>query len=228
LKPWLHVQWCLPTIDGEFVARMEDLLDLYADPREPALPVVCYDEKPVQFLADAAPSLPVEPGQAARIDYEYARQGTGNLLACFQPLGGWRTVEVSPRRTRQDFARVMRRLVVEDFPDATRIRVVLDNLSTHTLGALYETFPADEARRIASKLEFHYTPKHASWLNMVEIEFAVLERQCLGRRIPDQATMQHEIDAWQARRNARHATVEWRFTTPDARMKFQRRYPTPS
>jgi hypothetical protein len=224
----LKQQWCVPALDAEYVARMEDVLDLYAHPFDPAQPVVCYDEKPVQFLGAARAGAPVEPGRSAREDYEYVRQGSGSLLALFQPLAGWRQVEVSAQRTKVDFARVMRALVDEHFPTATRIRVVLDNLNTHTLGALYEAFPAAQARQLAEKLELHYTPKHGSWLNMVELEFAVLERQCLDRRVPDAATMAREVAAWQARRNASGATVAWRFTTPQARVKLHRLYPNHS
>jgi hypothetical protein len=207
---------------------MEDVLDLYEEPPNPLLPKVTYDEKPVQYLGDVLPPLPCEPGQPARHDYEYVRNGTGSLLACFDPDRGWRHVEVSERRTKQDFARVMRDLVEVHYPEATRIRVVLDNLNTHTYGALYDTFPPEEARRIAQKLEFHYTPKHASWLNMVEMEFSVLERQCLSRRIPNATVMKQEIAAWEQRRNASKATITWRFTTSAARSKLGHLYPTPS
>ncbi len=170
--------------------------------------------------------LPPQPGQPQRIDYEYHRNGTCNLFTYFQPLAGWRHVEVTDRRTKQDFAYCMKFLVDVHFPLAEIIRVVIDNLNIHTPAALYETFEAKEARRILKKLEFHYTPKHGSWLNQVEIELSVLSRQCLERRIPDQETLKQEITAWEESRNQARATVAWRFTTTDARVKLQRLYPS--
>ena len=170
--------------------------------------------------------LPPQPGQPQRIDYEYHRNGTCNLFTYFQPLAGWRHVEVTDRRTKQDFAYCMKSLVDVHFPLAEIIRVVIDNLNIHTPAALYETFEAKEARRILKKLEFHYTPKHGSWLNQVEIELSVLSRQCLERRIPDQETLKQEITAWEESRNQARATVAWRFTTTDARVKLQRLYPS--
>jgi len=205
---------------------MEEVLDLYAEPPDPKRPRVCFDEVPSQLVGETRAPLPAAPGQPARYDYEYQRNGTANLFVAVQPEAGWRHVDVTDRRTKPDFAHQMRALVDEHFPDADVVRIVLDNLNTHTPAALYETFPPEEARRIVSKLEFHYTPTHGSWLNMAEIENGVLSRQCLERRLPDAATLRHEVAAWQARRNAARATIDWRFTTPDARTKLARLYPS--
>jgi transposase len=204
---------------------MEDLLDLYAEPYDPRRPVVCLDERPYALLGDVQDPLPMGPGQPQRVDYEYERHGSCNLFLVFQPLQGWRQVSVTERRTSEEFAWQIKRLVDEAFPEAKVIRVVLDNLNTHTPAALYQTFPPEEARRLTRKLEFHYTPKHASWLNMVEIEFSILARQCLNRRLPEREEVQREVQAWAEARNAARATVEWRFTTADARLKFHRLYP---
>lgn len=209
---------------ADFVWRMEDILDLYAEPYDPRRPVVCFDERPYRLLGDKHPPLPMEPGQPQRVDYEYERRGRCNLFLTFQPLTGWRHVEVTERRTGEDFAWQMKWLVDEVFPEAEVIRVVLDNLNTHTPAALYRTFPPEEARRLTRKLEFHYTPKHGSWLNMVEIEFSVLARRCLNRRLPDVESVRREVEAWERDRNAARATVEWRFTTTDARLKLHRLY----
>jgi transposase len=205
---------------------MEDILDLYARPYDPARPVVCFDECPYQLVEEVRQPLPARPGQPLRYDYEYRRMGTCNLFIAFQPALGWRQVEVTDRRTKQDFAHQMRALVDVHFPDAETIVLVLDNLNTHTLAALYEAFEPAEARRIARKLEFHFTPNHASWLNMVEIELSVLSRQCLGGRIPSTEHLQHQIAPWQVDRNARQATVRWQFSVSDARDKMQSLYPS--
>jgi len=207
---------------------MEDVLDLYAQPYDPARPVVCFDELPYQLLDHTAAPLPCAPGHPAREDYEYERHGTCNLFITFQPFQGWRQVDVTERRTKQDFAQQMHALVHVHFPDAEVIRVVLDNLNTHTPAALYDAFPPAEARRLTEKLEFHYTPKHGSWLNMVEIELSVLARQCLDRRLPDRATVQQVVTAWVERRNAYRASVDWRFTVHDARTKLVDLYPPQS
>jgi hypothetical protein len=204
---------------------MEDVLDLYAEPYMADRPVVCFDERPFQLLAETRPPQPVARGRPARIDYEYRRQGTVNLFLCLEPRAGWRHLTVTRHRTNQDFARQMRDLADVHYPEARVIAVVLDNLSTHSPAALYQTFPPEEARRLVKRLEFHYTPKHGSWLNMAELEFAVLSRQCLDRRLPDQATLQGEIGAWEAQRNAARATVQWRFTVAQARSKLRRLYP---
>ncbi len=208
---------------------MEDVLDLYEEPYDPKKPVVCFDELPYQLVAETRTPVPAKPGRPARYDYEYERRGTANLFALFEPKAGWRHLEVTDRRTALDFACQMRKLADEHYPQAQKIRVVLDNLNTHTPAALYRAFEPGEARRILRKLEFHYTPKHGSWLNQVEIEFSVLSRQCLlGRRIPDKETLAQQSGAWEGERNKRGATVEWRFTTEDARTKLERLYPSSS
>jgi hypothetical protein len=204
---------------------MEDILDLYAEPYDPRYPVVCFDESPYQLVSEVRQPLPVAPGRPGRYDYEYRREGTCNLFMFFQPLRGWRHVEVTDRRTAQDFAHCMRDLSAIHFPKATVISVVLDNLNTHTPAALYETFAPAEARRILCKLDFRYTPKHGSWLNMAEIEFAVLAKQCLDQRLPQQEAVRGTISPWETRRNAEQATVTWQFTTPKARRKLKRLYP---
>lgn len=205
---------------------MEDVLDLYAEPYDPTRPQVCLDECPYQLLSDVQPPLPVAPGQPVRVDYEYEREGTCNLFMFFEPHRGWRHVKVTDRRTAQDFAACLRDLVDTHYPDAALIRLVTDNLNTHSPAALYATFPAEEARRIARKLEWHYTPKHGSWLDMAEVELAILARQCLDRRIPDRETLEREVAAWEARRNVCQATVDWQFTTDTARDKLKRLYPS--
>lgn len=205
---------------------MEDVLTLYHLPYDPRFPVVCLDEFPLALQADARASLPASPGQVRREDFEYERRGSCNLFVAFQPLAGWRWVWCEPRRRKQEFAHVVRALVDEYFPDAERIRLVCDNLNTHTPAAFYDTFPAEEARRITERIEFHYTPPHGSWLNMVEIDASVMARQCLGRRIGDMATLEEQVSAWAEARNAERASVEWHFTPEAARVKFQRRYPS--
>lgn len=204
---------------------MEAVLELYAQPYDPTLPVVCLDERPVQLLDDVLQPLPAQPGFKRRFDYEYHREGACNLFMLFQPLQGWRHVKVTATRTKLDFAHCLRDLVDLHFPQATCIQVVLDNLNTHTLGALYEAFDPAEARRIARKLCFHFTPKHGSWLNMVEIELSILSRQCLNRRIPNPTLLQSEAAAWADTRNALQATVHWCFSTHDARTKLASLYP---
>jgi transposase len=227
LKPWRQDMWCIPQIDGTYVARMEDVLDLYAEAPDPKRPVVCFDESPTQLIGEARQPIPAAPGQPTRYDYEYRRNGTVNLFVFLDAHRPWRNVKVTEQRTARDFAECMRDLVDRHYPQADLIRVVLDNLSTHSAGALYEAFPATEARRMLRRLEFHYTPKHASWLNMVEIEIGVLRSQCLDRRIGDRDTLAAEIDAWQRQRNAADARVKWMFTTERARTKLARAYPDP-
>jgi hypothetical protein len=207
---------------------MEDLLDLYAEDFDPLRPVVCFDELPYQLVAETCLPLPLRPGKPLRYDYEYRRNGTCNLFMFFQPLVGWRHVEVTERRTKRDFAYQMKDLVDIHFPQAEVIRVVLDNLNTHSPAALYEVFEPQEARRIVRKLAFHYTPKHGSWLNMAEIEISVLERQCLDRRLAEVPTVRSEVLSWETLRNDQHATVDWRFTTTKARSKMQYLYPSRS
>jgi hypothetical protein len=204
---------------------MEDILDLYAEPYDPRYPLVCFDEKLYPLVSEVRQALPLRPGQPVRYDYEYRREGTCNLFMCFEPLQGWRHVKVTDRRTAQDFAHCMQELVDVHFPQATVISVVLDNLNTHTPAALYSTFPPAEACRILRTLDFHYTPKHGSWLNMAEIEFAVVSTQCLDRRLGDQETVRCVIAAWETRRNAAKAIVDWRFTTAKARRKLKHIYP---
>jgi transposase len=225
LKPWRRDMWCIPQVDGAYVARMEDVLDLYAEEADPKRPVVCFDESPTQLISEARAPIPAEPGQPERYDYEYRRNGTANLFVFVDVHKPWRHVKVTDHRTARDFAHCMRDLADTHYPRAEQIRVVLDNLSTHTPGALYETFPAPEAHRILQKLEFHYTPKHASWLNMVEIEIGVLRGQCLGRRIGEREVLIAEIEAWQRQRNASGARIKWKFTTQKARTKLARVYP---
>ena len=205
---------------------MEDVLDLYQHPKDVVKPLVCVDETSKQHLKETRQPLPVIEGSPSRYDSEYARNGVSNLFMIFAPLQGFRHVEVTDRRTSIDFAHICRDLVDVHFPDAEKITLVCDNLNTHKSASLYKAFQADQARRIAEKIEFHYTPKHGSWLNMAEIELSVLSRQCLSRRIRDQETLKREIQAWQNRRNHQRATVQWQFTTEDARIKLKTLYPS--
>lgn len=218
-------KWVIPSVGAEFVWRMEDVLDVYARPYDPKRPQVCFDELPVQLIAETRRPLPSKPGQPERFDYEYKRNGTRNLFLFFQPLAGWRHVLITEHRTKIDYAQAMRHLVDDLFPEADVVVVVQDNLNTHTPAALYEAFEPAEAKRILDRLEFHYTPKHGSWLNMVEIELSVLSEQCLDRRIPDDEALRREVKAWETERNERRATVNWRFGTSDARVKLERLYP---
>jgi hypothetical protein len=205
---------------------MEDVLDLYHEPYDRRRPMVCFDEGTKQLFDEVQEPLPMEPGQPQRYDYEYERKGTANLFVCFEPLQGWRHVKVTDQRTMVDYAQCMKELVDVHYPEADCIRVVQDNLSTHKPAALYEAFPPEEARRILGKLEFHYTPKHGSWLNMAEIELNVLGRQCLDRRIGDKHLLIDEVAAWEDERNAHGASTKWRFTTADARVKLHHLYPS--
>ncbi len=210
------------------MACMEDVLDLYAEPYDPKRPVVCFDETSKQLVAEKKTPIPPKRGRRERFDYEYERNGTRNLFMCCEPLAGWRHVEVTEQRTMVDFAQQMRWLVDEAYPEAEKIRVVLDNLNIHKPASLYEAFQPKEARRIRNRLEFHYTPKHGSWLNMAEIEFSVFSRQCLNRRISDEADLKDEIAALETERNQAEATIDWRFSTVDARRKIQHIYPSVS
>jgi hypothetical protein len=228
LKPWRQKMWCIPQVTGEFVARMEDVLDLYAEPPDPKRPVVCFDESPVQLIGEVREPIPPEPGRLGRFDDEYRREGTANLFVCLDVHRPWRHVIVTEQRTAVDFAAGMRELTDVHYPEAERIRVVMDNLSTHTPGSLYEAFAAPEAHRILRRLEFHLTPKHASCLNMAEIEIGVLKAQCLERRIDDRERLAREIAAWERKRNAAGARVTWMFTTDKARAKMGRAYPEPA
>jgi len=204
---------------------MEDVLDVYERPYDAKRPVICLDETSKELRDTPRGSLLMQPEQPERQDYEYVRNGVSNLFMAVEPLRGWRKVRVTDRRTAQDFAEQLRVLVEEDFTDADSIVLVTDNLNTHTPACLYERFAPAQARRIASKLEWHYTPEHGSWLNIAECELSVLARQCLDRRIPDKPTLAEEAAAWVTRRNAARVTVDWQFTTADARIKLKRLYP---
>jgi len=205
---------------------MEDVLDLYAEPYDPKRPKVNFDETSKQLIGETRQPLPAQPGHAARYDYEYKRNGTRNIFLFCEPQAGWRHVTVTAHRTMQDFAQQMKWLVDERYPEAAVIRVVLDNLNTHKPASLYETFPPAEAHRIRQKLEFHYTPKQGSWLNRAESELSVVARQCLHRRIANEATLKRELAAVEAARHAARATIDWQFTTAQARVKLHRLYPS--
>lgn len=225
LKPWQKKMWCIPKIDAEFVARMEDVLELYVEAPNEQRPVVCFDETPRQLIGESRVPVVAKPGQRARFDYEYVRNGTANVFMFVDAHRPWRHAKVTDRRTCRDFAECMRDLVDVHYPVAERIRVVLDNLSTHTPAALYESFDPPEARRILRRLEFHYTPKHASWLNMVEIEIGVMVSQCLDRRIPSKSVLTKEVKAWERSRNRDKSRIKWLFTIERAREKLGRAYP---
>ncbi len=211
---------------AEYIAAMEDVLDLYAEEYNAQFPVVCFDETSKQLVRELRPRLVAESGRLERFDYEYKRNGVANLFMCCEPKSGWRHIEVTERHTKLDFAEQMKWLVEEVFPQAEKIRLVMDNLATHSRGAVYERFEPSEARGILRKLEFHYTPKHASWLNMAEIELSVLARQCLSRRIADKEKLKREVRAFEEKRNQAKAKIEWRMTTTDARRKLSRHYPS--
>jgi transposase len=214
-----------PKANAPFVAALEDVLAVYHRPPDDSRPVVCVDEAGKQLIGEARPPLPVRPKSPAKEDSEYVRNGTANLFLAFEPLAGWRHVEVTERRTSVDLARFLRRLVDEQYPDAEKVVLVLDNLSTHTPAALYEAFEPAEARRVCERLEWHYTPKHGSWLNVAEVELSVLARQCLDRRIPDREALSREVAAWERERNAVGVVADWQFTTADARTRLKRLYP---
>ena len=205
---------------------MEDVLEVYTRPYDPRYPQVCMDETSKQLLRDTQKPLPMEPGRPERRDYEYERGGVVNLFLFCEPLGGRRWVDVTERRTKADWDHHIKELVDERYPEAEQIVLVMDNLNTHTPASLYEAFEPKEAKRIAEKLEIHYTPKHGSWLNIAEIALSVLSRQCLDRRVPDFETLQAEVQAWQDRRDAVGVKIDWRFSTEDARIKLKRLYPS--
>ncbi len=205
---------------------MEDVLEVYTRPYDPRFPQVCLDETSTQLLTHSRSPLLMQPGHPERQDYEYGREGVANLFMCYEPLAGRRRVMVRERRTKADWAWCIRELLEVDYPEAERLVLVMDNLNTHTPAALYEVFPPEEAWSLAQRLEIHYTPKHGSWLDMAEIELSVLARQCLDRRIPDQVTLTQEVAAWEQRRNTQGRTIDWRFTTADARIKLKHLYPT--
>jgi DDE superfamily endonuclease len=214
-----------PKGNAAFAAAMEDVLEVYHRPHDPARPLVCLDETSKQLVAETRTPEPMQPGQPARHDYEYKRNGTANMFMLFAPLEGIRHVEVTERRTAIDYAHILKHLSDVLFASAAKITLVQDNLNTHSPASLYEAFEPAEARRIIERFEWHYTPKHGSWLNLAESELAVLSSQCLDRRIPDAATLTTEVAAWQTRRNAVNAKANWRFTTADARIKLKTLYP---
>jgi hypothetical protein len=215
-----------PDANAAFVAGMEDVLEVYQRPHDPECPVVCLDESSKQLISETRVPIPTKPGHPARHDYEYERNGTANLFMMFAPLEGWRHVEVTDRHTAVDYAQILKQLSDERFPDSKKIVLVQDNLNTHKPASLYEAFPAPEARRLVERFEWHYTPKHGSWLDMAESELSVLSGQCLDRRIADKQTLVKEIAAWEATRNNNHTKADWQFTTSDARVKLKRLYPS--
>jgi hypothetical protein len=226
LKPWLKKEWCIPPEqNGEFVGQMEDILDVYRRPLDPKRPLVCLDEMPYQLISETRSPQPLRPGQPRGYDYEYKREGVANIFMVFAPLLGQRWVRVTQRRTRQDWAYLVRDLVDGCFAEAERVVLVVDNLNIHVGGALYQAFPPAEARRLLNKLEIHYTPKHGSWLNMAEIELSILSRQCLARRLGTKRLLTSEVAAWTEARNAQATPVDWQFTTADARIRLKRLYP---
>ena len=227
LKPWRKQEWCIPAqANAEFVYHMEDILDVYKRPADPKRPLVCFDESPEQLVRETRQALPMQTGQPERYDYEYHREGVANMFMFFAPLQNWRSVKVTERRTKADWAYCMRDLVDFHFPQAEKIVIVQDQLNTHSPACLYEVFTPKEAKRILDRLEFHSTPKHGSWLNMAEIELSVLDRQCLNRCIPSQAVLIRETSTWASQRNDKQATVNWQFATDDARIKLKRLYPS--
>jgi hypothetical protein len=218
--------WVIPPEhSGEFVAHMEDVLDVYQMPYDPQVPMVCMDEQPVQLIKETRQPLPAAPGKPEKVDDEYERNGTANIFMFTEPLNGTRHVHVTEHRTAVDWANEIRDLLEVRYPEAARVRLVCDNLNTHGIGSLYEAFPPEQARRLASRLEIHHTPKHGSWLNIAEIELSVLTMQCLDRRIPDMETLTKETQQWEQRRNESQKGVDWQFSTLDARIKLKRLYP---
>lgn len=220
-------EWCIPPKENAgFVCAMEDILEVYKRPYDANRPVVCLDESSKQQVKEVRLPLPVMLGQPERFDCEYERNGVSNLFMMFEPLAGWRHVEVTDHRTARDWAQQVKWLVNERYPEAEKIVLVEDNLNTHSPASLYKAFEPQEARRILENLELHYTPKHGSWLDMAEIELSILSRQCLSRRIPDQETLRREVNAWEARRNEHQSKMEWHLSTEDARIKLKKLYPT--
>lgn len=225
LKPWQKKQWCIGHINGEFLARMEDVLDLYEEPYDPQRPVVCFDERSCQLLEHMVEPIAMKQGSARKEDYHYKRKGTANILMACEPLAGKRITQTTEQRTKQDYACFMKYLA-DRYPEAEVIRLVQDNLNTHTPGSFYESFDAQTARELTKRFEYHYTPKKASWLNMAEIELSVMGKQCLDRRIPDQLILAREVGCWEKQRNEERAKIRWRFTKDDARRKLKRHYDT--
>ena len=214
-----------PKQNAEFVANMEDVLEIYKRPYDPAFPVICMDEQPTQLIKETRMKIAAEPGKPERVDYEYERNGTAVNFMFTEPLGSWRKASVRQTKTMIDWAQEIQLLLDVDYPDAQKIILVCDNLNTHKVASLYEAFEPREARRLVERLEMHYTPKHGSWLNVAEIELSVLTKQCLGRRIPDMVTLQQEAQAWYRKRNANQKAVDWQFTSDDARVKLKKLYP---
>ena len=214
-----------PDANAAFVAAMEDILEVYQRPYDRQRPLVCLDETSKQLIAETRLPIAAKPGQPGRHDYEYRRNGTANLFMMFAPLEGWRHVKVTDRHTAVDYAQVLKELSDTHFPGSAKIVLVQDNLNTHKPASLYEAFPPAEARRLVERFEWHYTPKHGSWLDMAESELSVLSSQCLDRRIPDQRVLKDEVEAWEADRNRKHAKAKWQFATADARVKLKRLYP---
>ena len=226
LKPHLRKCWVIPPKqNAEFVANMEDVLEIYKRPHYSAIPVVCMDEQPTQLIKETRRKTAVEPGKPERVDYEYERNGTAANFMFTEPLGSWRKVSVRETKTMVDWAREIQILLDVDYPDVEKVILICDNLNTHKIASLYETFEPKQARQLAERLEIHYTPKHGSWLNVAEIELSVLTKQCLDRRIPDMETLQQEAKAWYCKRNANQKGVDWQFTTEDARVKLKRLFP---
>ena len=226
LKPWRQEMWCIPPQENAaFVCAMENVLEVYTRPYDASYPVICMDESSKQCAQEVRPPQGMRPGHAARYDAEYQRNGVGHLLMYYAPFDDWRRTDVAPNHAAPTWAEGVRRLVEEDYPEAQRITLLMDNLSTHTGASLYKTFEPQRARALLDKLEFVYTPKHGSWLNLAECEFSVLSRQCLARRIADIDTLRDEVSAWTEQRNRTSKPVEWRFTTADARIKLRHLYP---
>jgi len=226
LKPHLRKCWVIPPEqNAEFVANMEDILEVYRLPYDPKIPTVCMDEQPVQLIGETRKIIPAEPGKPEREDYEYERNGTAEIFMFAEPLSGKRYVSVRERRTGKDWAHEVGDILTNRYPDADYIRLVCDNLNTHKTASFYEVLPPEEARKLIKRLEIHHTPKHGSWLNIAEIELSVLTRQCLDRRIPDIETMRNETGKWEQVRNSQQKSVDWQFTAEDARIKLRRLYP---
>lgn len=226
MKPHLRKCWVIPPgQNAEFVANMEDILDIYCMPYDTKIPTICMDEQPVQLIGETRQIIPAGPGRPEREDYEYERNGTAEIFMFIEPLNGQRHVSVRKRRTAKDWAYEVRDLIEICYPEADRIRLVCDNLNTHKTASFYEVFPPEEAKRLINRLEIHHTPKHGSWLNIAEIELSVLTRQCLDRRIPDIETLRNETRTWEQTRNGQQKSVEWQFTAEDARIKLRRLYP---
>jgi hypothetical protein len=227
IHPWIVETWCIPPqADADFVWRMEDIIQTYQLPYDPRYPVVCFDEACKQLFGEVRPSQRPRQGKPARVDYEYERKGVCNQFMMCEPLRGWRHVKVTARRTRQDYAHCVRALVEDYYPKAKKIRLVQDNLNTHDGASLYEAFPPQEARHILDKIEFHYTPKHGSWLNMAETEIGIMNRQCLNCRLDNQKKLAAQVAAWESTRNAKNARIHWTFTLAVARQKLRKLYPS--